>query len=66
MKKLLLLLLGAMMLNSTLWAVAPNSFVKFKVNGDKTPAPTFNKFSYIVVLIWINQTSESLATSWLY
>ena len=45
MKKLLLLLLGAMMLNSTLWAVAPNSFVKFKVNGDKTPAPTFNKFS---------------------
>lgn len=48
MKQKLLLLLGAMMVSSLLWAAAPNSYVKFRMNGDKTPAPAFSKFSEAV------------------
>lgn len=48
MKQKLLLLLGAMMVSSLLWAAAPNSYVKFRMNGDKTPTPAFSKFSEAV------------------
>lgn len=44
MKKKLLMLLGAILVNSALWAVAPSSYVQFSINGNRK-VPGFSQFS---------------------
>ena len=48
MKQKLLLLLGALFLTATtVWGVAPNSYVSFRMNGSDIH-PSFNKFAQAV------------------
>lgn len=44
MKKKLLMLLGVILVNSALWAVAPSSYVQFSINGNRK-VPGFSQFS---------------------